>query len=514
MARPARHDDRRSPQRLSTLATPRSRFADLRAYLQTLESHQQLHRITEPVSQHLEVTDLCHRSLTQGGPALWFESLKNNPMQMVGNLFGTADRIAMAIGRPKEDLRQLGVELARFRQPQVPTNLAQAVSALPGVARLRDINPRLVTDPPCQEVVMEGRDVDLGALPIQTCWPDDAGPLITFGVVITRGPRQQRLNLGLSPQQAISRDRLILRWLAHRGGATDFRDWCQAHPGRPFPVAVAIGADPATILGAVTPVPDTLSEYSFAGLLRGKPTEVAHCLSHDLQVPARAEIVLEGFVLPDETAEEGPFGDHTGYYNSVERFPVFQVTRITHRHKPLYHATYMGRPAEDEPSVLAGALNEVFIPLLQEQFPEISDFYLPPEACSYRTAVISIHKQYPGHARRIMMGLWSTLRQFTYTKFVIVTDPDIDVRDWKSVWWALSTRVDPVRDTVLIDNTPVDYLDFASPQSGLGSKMGIDATSKWTGETSREWGRPLTMSTAVRQRTEAIWGRLMQQNRA
>ena len=485
-------------------------FVDLRAFLQELESHQQLRRISEPVSENLEVTDLCYHSLTQGGPALWFENLKDGPLQMVGNLFGTADRIAMAIGRPKEELRHLGEELARFRQPRVPTNLAQAITALPDVARLRYVNPRLITDPPCQEVVLEGGAVDLATLPIQTCWPDDAGPLLTFGIVITRGPRQPRFNLGIYRQQVIGRDRLIMRWLAHRGGATDFRDWCQAHPGKPFPVAVAIGADPATILAAVTPIPDTLSEYSFAGLLRGRPTEVTRCLSHDLQVPARAEIVLEGFVLPDETAEEGPFGDHTGYYNSVESFPVFQVTRITHRQNPLYHATYMGRPGEDEPSVLAGALNEVFIPLLQEQFPEISDFYLPPEACSYRTAVISINKQYPGHARRIMMGLWSTLRQFTYTKFVIVTDSDIDVRDWKSVWWALSTRVDPVRDTVLIDNTPVDYLDFASPQSGLGSKMGIDATNKWAAETSRKSPRPLARSPAVRRRTEAIWDHLMQ----
>jgi|TARA_B100000315_G_scaffold37563_2_gene32149 4-hydroxy-3-polyprenylbenzoate decarboxylase len=491
------------------LTTPAVTYSDLRGYLRALEDAGQLKRVSAPVSPALEVTDLCHRSLCAKGPALWFEHLEGHSMQMVGNLFGTRERIAMAIGRRARDLQKLGEELVRFRRPQVPSNLSEAIDSLPEIARLRDVNPRMIATPPCQEVICEGRAVDLATLPIQTCWPEDAGPLLTFGIVITRGPHQQRLNLGIYRQQVIGRDRLIMRWLPHRGGATDFRDWCQARPGEPFPAAVAIGADPATILAAVTPVPDTLSEYRFAGLLRGRPTEVAECLSHDLQVPARAEIVLEGFVLPDETAAEGPFGDHTGYYNAVEEFPVFQVTRITHRRDPLYHATYMGKPPEDEPSVLAEALNDVFVPLLREQFPEVLDFYLPPEACSYRTAVISIRKQYPGHARRIMMGLWSTLRQFSYTKFIIVTDGDIDVRDWQSVWWALSTRVDPVRDTVLIDNTPVDYLDFASPRSGLGSKMGIDATDKWPQESPRQWGRPITQSAAVRRRTEAIWAELM-----
>jgi 4-hydroxy-3-polyprenylbenzoate decarboxylase len=367
-----------------------------------------------------------------------------------------------------------------------------------------DMAPKQIKGAPCQEVVLEGQDVDLGRLPIQTCWPGDAGPLITWGLVITRGPDKPRQNLGIYRMQVLDRNRVIMRWLAHRGGALDFRDWTRAHPGAPFPVSVALGADPATILGAVTPVPDSLSEYGFAGLLRGSRTEVAASIGNDLQVPARAELVLEGHIHPNDTALEGPFGDHTGYYNEQDRFPVFTLERLSHRRQPIYHSTYTGRPP-DEPAILGVALNEVFVPILQKQFPEIADFYLPPEGCSYRLAVVSLKKQYPGHAKRIMLGVWSFLRQFMYTKFVIVVDDDINTRDWKDVIWAMTTRMDPVRDTVTIENTPIDYLDFASPVSGLGSKIGFDATNKWPGETSREWGKPIVMAAAVRQRVDAIW---------
>ena len=364
--------------------------------------------------------------------------------------------------------------------------------------------PKVVSRAPCQEYILEGDEVDLGKLPIQTCWPDDAGPLITWALVVTKGPHKERQNMGIYRQQVIGRNKVIMRWLAHRGGALDYREWCAAHPDRPFPVAVALGADPATILAAVTPVPDTLSEYAFAGLLRGSKTELVTCKSHELQVPASAEIVLEGFIHPGEVAPEGPFGDHTGYYNEVETFPVFTIERITHRDQPIYHSTYTGRPP-DEPAVLGVALNEVFVPILQKQFPEIADFYLPPEGCSYRLAVVSMKKQYPGHAKRVMFGVWSFLRQFMYTKFVIVTDDDIDVREWKDVIWAMTTRMDPGRDTLIIDNTPIDYLDFASPVAGLGSKIGFDATNKWRGETQREWGRPIRMDDDVKRRVDEIW---------
>jgi 4-hydroxy-3-polyprenylbenzoate decarboxylase len=364
-----------------------------------------------------------------------------------------------------------------------------------------------VRSAPAQERVIEAADVDLGNLPVQTCWPGDAGPLITWGLVVTRGPHQKRQNLGIYRQQVIGRNRVIMRWLSHRGGALDFRDWTQAHPGEPFPLAVALGADPATILAAVTPVPDSLSEYAFAGLLRGSRTELVQCLGSDLEVPASAEFVLEGHIHPGDTAPEGPFGDHTGYYNEVDEFPVFTVERITHRRDPIYHSTYTGRPP-DEPAILGVALNEVFVPILQKQFPEIVDFYLPPEGCSYRLAVVSMRKQYPGHAKRVMMGVWSFLRQFMYTKFVIVVDEDVNTRDWKDVIWAITTRMDPARDTVLIENTPIDYLDFASPVSGLGSKMGLDATNKWPGETSREWGRPIAMDPAVKQRVDELMQQL------
>jgi 4-hydroxy-3-polyprenylbenzoate decarboxylase len=417
--------------------------------------------------------------------------------------------VAATIGlKNAKALRRFGEQLAFLKTPAIPGNFADALSKLPKFGRLAHVNPRKVDEPPCQEVVIEGADVDLSMLPIQTCWPEDAGKLISFGLVITKGPHKERHNIGIYRQQVIGRNRLIMRWLHHRGGAIDFADFKAANPGQRFPVAVAIGADPATTLAAVTPIPDTISEFQFAGLLRGAKTRIAQCLTHDLVVPATAEIVLEGYIEPDEMVDEGPFGDHTGYYNSVEKFPVFTVERITHRNQPVYQATYMGKPPEDEPSILAASLNEMFIPLLQDQFPEIVDFYLPPEGCSYRVAVVSIKKSYKGHAQRIMFGIWSYLRQFTYTKFVIVTDDDIDVRSWKQVIWAMTTRMDPARDTTIVDNTPVDYLDFASPVSGLGSKIGFDATTKWPGETDRQWGRPIAMTNDVKNRVNKMCAEL------
>ena len=480
-----------------------------RDFLAALEQDGDLKRIHQPVSPELEITEVCHRTLKNDGPALLFENPTGSSMPVIGNLFGSHRRVARAIGlNDISDLRGFGRQLAFLKTPALPTGLGDALDKLPSFRSLAHVNPLTVDDPACQQVVIEADDVDLSTLPIQTCWPDDAGPLITFGLVVTKGPMKERQNIGIYRQQVIGRNRVIMRWLHHRGGAIDFREWKQARPGERFPVAVAIGADPATTLAAVTPLPDTISEYQFAGLLRGARSRVARCLTHDLQVPATAEIVLEGHVEPDMELDEGPFGDHTGYYNSVERFPVFTIERITHRRKPVYQATYMGRPPEDEPSILAAALNEMFIPLLQEQFPEIVDFHLPPEGCSYRVAVVSIRKAYKGHARRIMFGIWSWLRQFTYTKFIIVTDDDIDVRSWNEVIWAMTTRMDPARDTLLVENTPIDYLDFASPVSGLGSKIGFDATSKWPGETDREWGRPIRMTEEVKSRIDGIWDEL------
>jgi 4-hydroxy-3-polyprenylbenzoate decarboxylase len=407
-----------------------------------------------------------------------------------------------------KELREVGKLLSFLKEPQMPRGIGDALDKLPGLKQLLHVLPRVVGDAPCRQHVIEAADVDLSKLPIQTCWPEDAGPLITFGLVITQGPYKERLNIGIYRQQVIARNKVIMRWLHHRGGAIDFREWKEAHPGERFPVVVVIGADPATLLAAVTPIPDTLSEFQFAGLIRGARSEVVPCHHGTLHVPASAEIVLEGHINPEEEALEGPFGDHTGYYNARDKFPVFTIDRITHRDKPIYHGAYMGRSPYDEPSVLAMALNEVFIPLLQKQFPEIVDFYLPPEGCSYRVACVSIKKHYAGHAKRIMFGVWSYLRQFTYTKFVIVTDDDINVRDWKEVIWAMTTRMDPVRDTLLVENTPIDYLDFASPVSGLGGKMGLDATNKWPGETSRPWGKPITMSDDVKQRVDTLWNQL------
>ncbi|MCP5305296.1 MAG: 4-hydroxy-3-polyprenylbenzoate decarboxylase [Chromatiaceae bacterium] len=484
------------------------KYRDLRDFIHQLEARGQLRRIAAEIDPYLEMTEVCDRTLRRAGPALLFERPKGHRIPVLGNLFGTPERVALGMGEESVGaLREVGVLLSQLKEPEPPKGMKDAWDKLPVFRKVLDMAPKVVKGASCQANVLEGAEVDLGDLPVQTCWPGDAGPLITWGLVVTRGPHRARTNLGIYRMQVLGRDRVIMRWLAHRGGALDFRDWQQAHPGEPFPVAVALGADPATILGAVTPVPDSLSEYAFAGLLRGARTEVTRCVGSDLQVPANAEFVLEGHILPGDTAAEGPFGDHTGYYNEVDRFPVFTIDRITHRDDPIYHSTYTGRPP-DEPAILGVALNEVFVPILRKQFPEIVDFYLPPEGCSYRMAVVSMKKQYPGHAKRVMFGVWSFLRQFMYTKFVIVTDDDVDVRDWNDVIWAMTTRMDPVRDTTLVENTPIDYLDFASPVSGLGGKVGFDATNKWPGETSREWGRPITMDAAVKARIDTLWDEL------
>ncbi len=484
------------------------KYRDLRDFIQQLETRGELKRIRMEVDPYLEITEICDRTLRAGGPALLFEQVKGSRYPLLGNLFGTPERVAMGMGEESvEALREIGKLLAFLKEPDPPKGMKDAWEKLPVFRKVLDMAPKELRNAPCQAQSQEADAVNLEDLPIQTCWPEDAGPLITWGLVVTRGPQKSRQNLGIYRMQVIGKNRVIMRWLAHRGGALDFREWQEAHPGEPFPVAVALGADPATILGAVTPVPDTLSEYAFAGLLRGSRTEVVQCIGSDLQVPASAEFVLEGHLLPDDMAPEGPFGDHTGYYNEVEQFPIFTIERITHREEPIYHSTYTGRPP-DEPAILGVALNEVFVPILQKQFPEIVDFYLPPEGCSYRMAVVSMKKQYPGHAKRIMLGVWSFLRQFMYTKFVVVVDEDIDARDWKDVIWAMTTRMDPVRDTVMVENTPIDYLDFASPVSGLGSKIGFDATNKWSGESNREWGRPIRMSDEVKRRVDALWSEL------
>jgi len=481
---------------------------DLREFIALLEQEGDLVRIKTEVDPNLEITEICDRALRAGGPALLFEKPRNSSIPLLGNLFGHPRRVALAMGQKDlQGLRDVGHLLAFLKEPVPPKGWKELWQNLPAYRQVLNIAPDLRKTAPCRDVIIDEADIDLGMLPVQTCWPGDVGPLVTWPLVITRGPDKDRQNLGIYRMQVIGRNKLIMRWLSHRGGALDFRDWQLKHPGEPFPVAIAIGADPATILATVTPIPDTLSEYAFAGLLRGQKTEVLNCLTCNLQVPASAEFVLEGVIEPGEMAEEGPFGDHTGYYNEVERFPVFTVKKLTHRKDPIYHSTYTGRPP-DEPAMLGVALNEVFIPLIQKQYPEIVDFYLPPEGCSYRMAVISIRKQYPGHAKRIMMGAWSFLRQFMYTKFVIIVDDDVNVRDWNDVIWAMTTRMDPARDTVLIENTPIDYLDFASPVSGLGSKMGMDATSKWPAETTREWGSPISMTEDVKKRVDALWDKL------
>lgn len=481
------------------------KYQDLRDFIQQLEKMGELKRIKTEVDPYLEITEIADRVLRAGGPALLFENPKGHNTPVLANLFGTPRRVALGMGEESTTaLREVGSLLATLKQPEPPKGLKDAWNALPVFKKVLDMAPKLVSRPACQEVILEGEHIDLSKLPIQHCWPGDVAPLITWGLVITKGPEKKRQNLGIYRQQVLGKNKVIMRWLSHRGGALDLLDWQRKYPGEPFPVAVALGADPATILGAVTPVPDTLSEYAFAGLLRGSRTELAQALLSELQVPASAEFVLEGFIYPNDYAPEGPYGDHTGYYNEVDTFPVFTIERITHRKNPIYHSTYTGRPP-DEPAILGVALNEVFVPILQKQFPEIVDFYLPPEGCSYRMAVVSIKKQYAGHAKRVMMGVWSFLRQFMYTKFIIVVDDDINTRDWQDVIWAMTTRMDPARDTVLIENTPIDYLDFASPVSGLGSKMGLDATNKWKGETNREWGQPIVMDQAVKAKVDEIW---------
>ena len=484
------------------------KFRDIREFINHLEQAGELKRVTEQVDPHLEMTEISDRVLRSGGPALLFENVKGKQMPVLANLFGTPKRVAMALGREDSSaLREVGELLAFLKEPEVPSGFKDAISKVPMFKQALNMPPKRVSKAPCQQVVISGDDVDLTQLPIQHCWPGDVAPLVTWGLTITKGPNQKRQNLGIYRQQLLGKNKLIMRWLAHRGGALDYKDFQEKHPGERYPVSVALGSDPVTILGAVTPVPDAMSEYAFAGLLRGERTEVIKSISNDLDVPAHSEIILEGYLEPGEEADEGPYGDHTGYYNEVERFPVFTVTHVTMRKDAIYHSTYTGRPP-DEPAMLGVALNEVFVPILKKQYPEIEDFYLPPEGCSYRMAVITIKKQYPGHAKRVMMGAWSFLRQFMYTKFIIICDDDVNARDWNDVIWALTTRVDPSRDTLMVDNTPIDYLDFASPVAGLGSKMGIDATNKWPGETDREWGEPIVMDEEVKRRVDERWADL------
>jgi 4-hydroxy-3-polyprenylbenzoate decarboxylase len=514
------------------------KYRDLRDFIEQLEKRGQLQKLADPVSPRLEMTAIGDQLLRAGGPAVLCTAPSGYNMPCLINLFGTPERVALGLGASSlSDLRDVGRLLAALKEPEPPKGLKDAGKLLHLVKAVWDMKPALQRSAPWQQVVLQGDEVDLGTLPVQTCWPGDAGPLITWGLVVTRGPQgvaqpRTRQNLGIYRQQVIGPRELIMRWLAHRGGALDFREFARANPGQPFPIAVVLGADPATILGAVTPVPDSLSEYQFAGLLRGSRTELVDGSVGEgglkLQLPASAEIVLEGHVPPAAPgyegvsaagvplrerggylhALEGPFGDHTGYYNEQDWFPVFRIDRLSRRADAIYHSTYTGKPP-DEPAVLGVALNEVFVPILQTQFPEIADFYLPPEGCSYRLAVISLRKAYPGHAKRVMFGLWSFLRQFMYTKFIVVVDDDVDIRDWKEVVWAITTRMDPVRDTVLVDSTPIDYLDFASPVSGLGGKLGWDATNKWPGETAREWGRPIAMDAAVTSRVQGIVERLL-----
>lgn len=484
------------------------KYKDLRDFIQQLEDMGQLKRVSKEIDTHLEMTEIADRTLRAGGPAILFENPKGHDIPVLANLFGTPERVALGMGQESvEALRGVGELLAYLKEPEPPKGIKDLWEKLPVLKQVLNMPAKEVRKGVCQQVIISGDDLDLHKFPIQHCWPGDAAPLITWGLTVTRGPHKKRQNLGIYRQQVLSKNKVIMRWLSHRGGALDFKEFCQTNPGENYPVSVALGADPATILGAVTPVPDSLSEYAFAGLLRGDKTEVVKSISNDLQVPANAEIILEGYIAPDETAPEGPYGDHTGYYNEVDEFPVFTVTHITHRKDPIYHSTYTGRPP-DEPAILGVALNEVFVPILRKQFPEITDFYLPPEGCSYRLAVVTMKKQYPGHAKRVMMGVWSFLRQFMYTKFVIVCDDDINARDWQDVIWAITTRMDPARDTTLIESTPIDYLDFASPVSGLGSKMGMDATNKLPGETDREWGVPIEMDQDVKDRVDSIWEEL------
>ncbi len=486
-------------------------YASLRDFIARLEETGRLVRVAEPVSPVLEMTEIQTRLLAEGGPAVLFENVVRSdggryPMPVLVNLFGTVERVAWGMDREPDQLREVGETLALLKQPEPPGGWREAMGMLPLARTVMAMKPRTVGRAPCQEVVLTGEDIDLADLPIQTCWPGEPAPLITWPLVVTKGPgnrREDAFNLGIYRMQVTGRNTTLMRWLKHRGGAQHHGRW-KAEKREPLPAAAVIGADPGTIIAAVTPVPDTLSEYQFAGLLRGEKVELVDCKTVPLKVPAEAEIVLEGHVSLDDYGDEGPYGDHTGYYNSVEPFPVFTVTAITRRRDPIYLSTFTGRPP-DEPSVLGEALNEVFVPLLQQQFPEIVDFWLPPEGCSYRIAVVSMKKAYPGHAKRVMMAVWSFLRQFMYTKIVIVVDDDIDARDWKDVMWAISTRMDPVRDVTQVESTPIDYLDFASPESGLGGKIGLDATNKWPPETKREWGRKIRMDDTVVEEVTRKW---------
>ncbi len=489
-------------------------YDSLREFLERLETEGRLVRVKEPVSTELEMTEIQTRVLAQGGPAILFENVLNergekSDMPVLVNLFGTVERVAWGMDRTPDQLREVGETLAFLRQPEPPRGVKDAIELLPLAKQVMSMRPKKVRSGPVQDVVLTGDDIDLFRLPIQTCWPGEPAPLITWPLIVTKGPSdkaEDNYNLGIYRMQRLGKNKTLMRWLKHRGGAQQYQRW-KDEKKEPVPAAAVIGADPGTILAAVTPVPDTLSEYQFAGLLRGKKVPLVDCKTVPLQVPATAEMVIEGYVSLDEYGDEGPYGDHTGYYNSVEQFPVFNVTAITMRKDPIYLSTYTGRPP-DEPSVLGEALNEVFIPLLQQQFPEVVDFWLPPEGCSYRIAVVSIKKAYAGHAKRIMTGVWSYLRQFVYTKFVIVVDDDINCRDWKDVMWAISTRMDPVRDIVTVENTPIDYLDFASPESGLGGKLGLDATNKVGNETHREWGEQIRMDDAVIDKVDTIWDAL------
>jgi len=484
------------------------KFDDLRDFMSQLEEKGLLKRINQEIDPNLEMTEISDRTLRAGGPALLFENPKGYSTPVLTNLFGTTQRVAMAMGRNDiSELKEVGQWMAYLKEPEPPKGIKALWEKLPVFKQVLNMPTKKVSNPVCQQVIMSGEQVDLTKLPVMTCWPGDAAPLITWGLTITKGPYKKRQNLGIYRQQLLGKNKIIMRWLSHRGGAIDFREWQEANPGKRFPVSVALGADPATILGAVTPIPDGLSEYAFAGLLRGSRTKVAKCISNDLDIPASAEIILEGYLQPGELAPEGPYGDHTGYYNEVDDFQVMTVTHVTQRENPIYHSTYTGRPP-DEPAILGVALNEVFVPILQKQFPEIIDFYLPPEGCSYRMAVVSIKKRYPGHAKRVMLGIWSFLRQFMYTKFIIICDDDINIRRWEDVIWAITTRMDPARDTTLVEHTPIDYLDFASPVSGLGSKMGMDATNKWPGESDREWGVPISMDDKVKDKIDDLWNEL------
>lgn len=483
-------------------------YKDFRSFIEQLEKIGQLKRIQQPIDPKYEMTEISDRTLRSGGPALLFENPIGFEMPVLTNLFGTEERVALGMGLQRTDeLRGVGELLAYLKEPEPPKGFRDVLDKLPVFRQVLNMPTKCLKKAPCQAIIWQGDDVDLDKIPVMSCWPGDVAPLLSWGLTITRGPTKKRQNIGIYRQQKLSKNKIIMRWLAHRGGALDFQDWQVNHPGEPFPVSVAFGADPATILASVTPVPDTLSEYAFAGLLRGTKTEVVKSISNDLEVPASAEIVLEGYVDPNEYADEGPYGDHTGYFNEVERYHVFTITHMTMRKNPIYHSTYTGRPP-DEPAILGVALNEVFVPILQKQFPEIIDFYLPPEGCSYRMAIVTMKKQYPGHAKRVMMGVWSFLRQFMYTKFVVVCDDDVNARDWKDVIWAITTRMDPARDTLMIENTPIDALDFASPIMGLGSKMGLDATSKWPGETQREWGTPIKKDQRIVDRIDEIWDEL------